>query len=68
MVSAIDGLYWGFHNIQYRRHGLSRPYDNGYFSEDLKFLNSVYKPHPNFGGLILVKVRLIHAHIRCTIM
>jgi hypothetical protein len=37
MVSATNGLYWGFHNIQYRRHGLSRLYDNGFFSEDLVF-------------------------------
>jgi hypothetical protein len=35
MVLATNGLYWGFHNIQYRRHGLSRLYDNGFFSEDL---------------------------------
>jgi hypothetical protein len=56
MVSATNGLYWGFHNIQYRRHGLSRLYDNGFFSEDLGcFKKSVYKPHPNFGGQILFK-------------
>jgi hypothetical protein len=35
MVSATNGLYWGFHNTQYRRHGLSRLYDNDFFSEDL---------------------------------
>jgi hypothetical protein len=28
-------------------------YDNFFFSEGLGF-NSVYKPHPNFGGYILV--------------
>jgi hypothetical protein len=32
-MSATNGLYWAFHNIQYRRHGLSRLYDNGFFSE-----------------------------------
>jgi hypothetical protein len=37
MVSATNGLYWGFHNIQYRRHGLSRLYDNGFFSKDLGY-------------------------------
>jgi hypothetical protein len=37
MVSATNGLYWGFHNIKYRRHGLSRLYDNGFFSEDLDY-------------------------------
>jgi hypothetical protein len=37
MMSATNGLYWGFHNIQYRRHGLSRLYDNGFFSEDLRY-------------------------------
>jgi hypothetical protein len=57
MVSATNGLYWGFHNIQYRRHGLSRLYDKGFFSEDLGyfFLNSVCEAQPNFGGKILVK-------------
>jgi hypothetical protein len=56
MVSATNGLYWGFHNIQYQRHGLSRLHDNGFFCEDLgSFFNSVYKPHPNFGVQILVK-------------
>jgi hypothetical protein len=55
MVFATKGLYWGFHNIQYRRHGLSRLYDNGFLSEDLGFFNSVYNPQPNFGGKILVK-------------
>jgi hypothetical protein len=38
MVSATNGLYWGFHNLQYRRHGLSRLYDKGFFSEDLGFI------------------------------
>jgi hypothetical protein len=38
MVSATNGLYWGFHNIQCWRHGLSCLYDNGSFSEDLVFL------------------------------
>jgi hypothetical protein len=37
MVSATTGLYWGFHNILYRRHGLSRLYDNGFFSEDVGY-------------------------------
>jgi hypothetical protein len=60
MVSATNGLYWGFHS-QLRR--LSRQKDNGFFSEDLVF-NSVYKPHPNFGGYYSQKVRLIHAQIR----
>jgi hypothetical protein len=41
MLSATNGLYWGFHNIQYRRHGLSRLYGNGFFSEDPGFFNSV---------------------------
>jgi hypothetical protein len=36
MVSATNGLYSGFHNIQYRRHGFSRLY-NGFFSEALGF-------------------------------
>jgi hypothetical protein len=36
MVSATNGLYWRFHNIQYRRHGLSRLYDNDFFSEDIE--------------------------------
>jgi hypothetical protein len=50
-MSATNGLYRGFHNIQHRRRGLNRLYDNGFFSEDLgSFFNSVYKPHPNFGG------------------
>jgi hypothetical protein len=35
MVSATNGLYRGIHNIQYRRRGLSRLYDNGFFSENL---------------------------------
>jgi hypothetical protein len=37
MVSATNGLCWEFHNIQYRRHGLIRLYDNGFFSEDLGY-------------------------------
>jgi hypothetical protein len=37
MVSATNGLYWGFHNMQYRRHGLSRLYDSGFFSEDIGY-------------------------------
>jgi hypothetical protein len=35
MVSATNGPYRGFHNIQYRRRRLSRLYDNDFFSEDL---------------------------------
>jgi hypothetical protein len=34
---VANGLYWGFHNIQYRGHGLSRLYDNSFLSEDLGF-------------------------------
>jgi hypothetical protein len=37
MVSTTSGVYWGFHNIQYWRHGLSRLYDNGFFSEELGY-------------------------------
>jgi hypothetical protein len=58
MVSATNGLYWAFHNVQYRRHGLSRLYDNGFFSEDqgsFKKKDFVYEPYPNFGGQIIVK-------------
>jgi hypothetical protein len=51
MVLATNGLCWGCHNIQYRLYGLSRLYDNGFFSEELGsfFFNSVFLPHPNFG-------------------
>jgi hypothetical protein len=35
MVSATNSLYWGFHSIHSRRHGLGSLYDNGFFSEDL---------------------------------
>jgi hypothetical protein len=38
MVSATDGLCWGFHNIQYWRHGLSRLYDSGFFLGGSRFL------------------------------
>jgi hypothetical protein len=34
MVSATNVLYRGFNSVQYRRRGLSRLYDNGFFSDD----------------------------------
>jgi hypothetical protein len=42
-VSNISGLYWEFHNIQYRRCGLSRQKDNSFFFlEDLVFLKKIH--------------------------
>jgi hypothetical protein len=63
MMSATDGLYWGFHNIQYRRHGLSRLLF-GSFSEDL-FFKAVKSRTPILEGKFFSKkVRLIHAQTR----
>jgi hypothetical protein len=56
MVSAANGLNWGLHNIQYRRHGLSRLYDNGFFSEDLgSFFFFVKSRTPILEGKFLSK-------------
>jgi hypothetical protein len=56
MVSATNGLYCRFHNIQYRRHGLSRLSDNGFFSEDLGFLKIPCISHaPILEGKLLSK-------------
>jgi hypothetical protein len=72
MVSATNGLYWGFHNIQYRRHGLSRLFDNGFFSEDLGFFKFRVQVAPQFWrenfcqkkwGLYTRKYGIIHTFI-----
>jgi hypothetical protein len=55
MVSATNGLCWGFHNIQYRPHGLSRLYDNGFFSEDPGFLIPCINHTPILEGKFLSK-------------
>jgi hypothetical protein len=65
MVSATNGLYWGFHDMQYRRRGLSRLCDNGFFSDDLgSFLIPCISRTPVLEGKFLSKkMRLMHAQI-----
>jgi hypothetical protein len=54
MVSATT-LYWEFRNVQYRHHGLSRLYDNGFFSEGLGFLIPCISRTPILEGKFLSK-------------
>jgi hypothetical protein len=68
-VSNTNGLYWEFHNIQYRRRGPSRQKDNDFFFGGSSFSNKKKKKTcisrtPILEGKFLSKVQLIHAQIR----
>jgi hypothetical protein len=70
MVSATNGLYWGFNNIQYRRHGLSRLCDNDFFYEDrnpileCKFLSKKVRHTRKYGiSCMDIRTGFVQTHL-----